>query len=58
MEDVEYNNWFSSLTQEEKDSLQVKLCVECLHSFDDNPGRILCKQCEDWAEVETTDLYV
>lgn len=55
---MEEDSWYASLTQEEKDSLRVKLCVECLHSFNDNPGRILCKQCEDWAEVETNDLYV
>lgn len=58
MDEVEYGNWYASLTQEERDSLQVKLCRECLHSFDDNPTRLICKTCEDWIGMEIDDLYV
>lgn len=23
-------------------------CVECGNFFDDNPGKLICKTCEDW----------
>lgn len=62
MDDVEYDNWYASLTQEERDSLQVSLCVGCYHGFDDNPRKLLCKTCEKiWGEVdedEDDNLYV
>ena len=51
------NKWYDSLTQEEKDSLDVRLCRECYHVNKDNPKKPICKTCENWI-VEETDLYV
>jgi hypothetical protein len=40
--------WWETLSKEEQDSLTVNLCAECLHSFEDNPGKLLCRNCEEW----------
>ena len=34
------------------------LCQECGHAFDDNPGKALCRTCEDWLVEGVLELYV
>lgn len=49
----EAEEWWNSLTEEEKASLSVSLCNNCFHGFDDNPGKEICKTCYEWAEAES-----
>lgn len=45
----ESEQWWLSLSQEERDSLSLAICEECSHVFDDNPGKPMCKTCEEWS---------
>jgi rRNA maturation endonuclease Nob1 len=33
----------------------MRRCVECGHLFDDNPGKPICKTCEDWLVTDEAD---
>lgn len=50
--------WYASLTNEERASLMVKLCLECCHVFDDNPTKLVCKTCEERVVDGGGSLYV
>ena len=50
--EIETKEWWDSLTDEEKESMRVSICNRCYHGFTDNPGKQVCKACEDWVSVE------
>jgi hypothetical protein len=48
-------DWWESLTQEERDSFDVRLCKNCYHGFlptDDDREQEVCPDCVDWLDVE------
>lgn len=51
----ESNEWWLSLTQEERDSFELRICEECTRVFDDNPMKNVCKTCEEWVSVYMED---
>lgn len=55
---MNHDEWYEALTQEEKDSLDVKICWECWHTFDDNPEKNVCKTCEEWVVQYEDDVFV
>lgn len=51
--ELQSQEWWDSLSEEEKTSLSISICDNCYHGFDNNPGKQVCKACEEWIEVET-----
>lgn len=47
-EEQQEQEWWASLTEEERQTLKMSICHECYQGFDDNPGKQICKTCEDW----------
>lgn len=57
----ESNDWWESLTDEEKESYSVKLCNNCYHAFravDDDQEQEVCYNCVDWLDDYDCDLYI
>lgn len=47
------DEWWASLTDEERASYDLKLCNNCYHAFeatDDDGEQEVCENCKDWLD--------
>jgi hypothetical protein len=50
--DRETEEWYNSLSEEEKASLNVVLCDNCYRGFEEyDPDNTICPDCVDWLDV-------
>ena len=42
------DEWWNSLTEEEKASMRLSICTQCYHAFENNADKDLCRDCDNW----------
>lgn len=58
--EYEHEQWWASLTDEERASYELKLCINCSHAFapvDDDREQEVCSDCVDWLDVYESEGF-